>query len=143
MSAGVLSPGSESALADAVLERLRSDAGVQAAFGSPARIFDGESPGAAYPFALLERHESEPAGSAGWAGAEHRLTFIVASRHGGRREAKRLIGLMRAAIETAPVTPPGQAVVLAHLAYADVVRAADRRSFRGLARFRIITEEAD
>ncbi|MCI4646418.1 MAG: DUF3168 domain-containing protein [Hyphomonadaceae bacterium] len=129
-------------VASAMLAALRTDPGVIAAFGSPPRIFDDETRRAPYPFAILERHESEPAGASLSEGQVHRLTFTTASRAGGRLAAKTLIGALRRAAEGADLSLTGQRVVLIQAVYADVVRTSDRASFRGLLRIRIITEEA-
>lgn len=137
----MLSADAECAVQKAVLGALRSDEGVRAVFGAPPRIYDDETQGPAYPFATLERHETRPAGSAGVPGLEHTLTFAVASRFGGRAYAKEAMGVMRAAIEAASITPDGQRIVLALPTYGDVFRTRDRQAFRGILRIRIISEE--
>ena len=129
-------------VANAILAALRTDAGVIALFGNPPRIFDDETRRASYPFALLERHESEPAGASLSEGQVHRLTFTTASRAGGRLQAKELVGTLRSAAEAATLSLSGQRAVLVQVVYADVVRTSDRGSFRGLLRIRIVTEEA-
>lgn len=129
-------------VASAMLAAFRTNVEVIDAFGSPPRIFDDETRRAPYPFAILERHESEPAGSSLREGQVHRLTFTTASRAGGRLQAKALIGILRKAAEAAELSLAGQNVVLIQAVYADVVRTSDRASFRGLLRIRIVTEEA-
>ncbi len=129
-------------VASALLTALRANAEVIDIFGNPPRIFDDETRRAPFPFALLERHESEPAGASLSEGQVHRLTFTTASRAGGRLQAKELIGTLRKAAEAAELSLTGQTVVLIQAVYADVVRTSDRTSFRGLLRIRIVTEEA-
>ena len=73
---------------------------------------------------------------------DYRLTLSTASRHGGRAFALQLVGALRAALETTPLQVAGQTVVLQQVVYADVMRTADLRRFRGLVRLRIISEEA-
>ena len=117
-----------------------ADAGVRAVFGDPPRVFDDETRRAAYPYAVIERHEATPAGASLYEVIEHRITLSTRSRESGRAEALKAVGALRAAIETAELAPSGQNVVLAHVVYADVMRANDLRAFRGLIRVRIVSE---
>lgn len=142
MSADGFLATSDAELIAAVLEALRADLEVQAVLGNPPRVFDDETRGAAYPYAVLERHERLNADVSEVCGAEHRLQFATVSRHGGRMEAKQLLGALRVALERMSLSLPGQRVVLAHVIYSDAMRARDRRSFRGVLRARILTEEA-
>ncbi len=140
MSASGLFSGAEAALAEAVLEALRSDADVQAVLGNPARLFDDETRGSAFPYAVLERHEQFSADASLVAGAEHRLSFATYSRYGGRIEAKQVLGALRAATDRMDLSLSGQRVVLAHVVYCDAMRTRNRQSFRGVLRVRVITE---
>lgn len=125
----------------ALLEALRADAGVQAIFGASARIYDDETEAPAFPYAQLERHECRPAGASGGEAHEHFITISVTSRHGGLREAKAALVALREAVDSAGWAGAGRHIVLAHAVYADVMRRFDRRAFRGVIRFRIISEE--
>ena len=128
-------------LSRAVLDQLRSDGGVRDLFGIPPRVHDGEPGAPAFPFAQLESVQETDAGSAGVPGRDYRITISTASRHGGRSFAMELVGTLRAALETMDLQVPGQRIVLQQVVYADALRSADRRRFRGLVRVRIITEE--
>lgn len=125
----------------ALMAALRADAGVQAIFGANARVYDDETEAPAFPFARLERHECRPAGASGGEAQEHQITIAVSSRHGGLREAKAGLAALRAAVEGADWTGAGRHIVLAYTTYADAMRQFDRRAFRGVIRFRIISEE--
>ncbi|MDJ0920555.1 MAG: DUF3168 domain-containing protein [Henriciella sp.] len=140
MSADGFLAGSDADLLRAVLLALRSDSDVQAVLGAPARIYDDETQGAAFPYAILERHEREPADGSEFCGAEHRLRFATYSRFGGRTEAREILCALRSAIDRLQLDLVGQRIVLAHVTYSDAMRARDRRSFRGVLRARIITE---
>lgn len=132
----------ETAVQAALMDLLRADAGVQAVFGNPARVFDAETDAPAFPYAQLERHEVTPGGAALVAGHAHRISLAVFSREGGLQAAKAAVSALRVAVEGASWAVPGVHVVMAHVVYADVMRTADRRAFRGLIRIRIISEEA-
>ena len=120
---------------------LRGDAGVQAIFGASARIYDAETEAPAFPYARLERHECRPAGASGGEAREHVITLAVLSRSGGLREAKAALAALRGAFESADWSGAGRHIVLAYTTYSDVLRQFDRRAFRGVIRFRIISEE--
>lgn len=139
----LLGSDAESSVQKAVMAALRADINVQEVFGTPARIYDDETESPAYPFAVLERHETRPGGAAGVAGTEHTLTFAVASRFGGRAYASEAMGALRGAIERAELAPEGQVVVLAYPTYGDVFRTRNRRAFRGILRVRIISERVE
>ena len=121
---------------------LRADADVQSVFGSPARVFDAESEEPLYPYALLERHETSPAGASLVNGIEHRITLACYSQDYGVQGAKACLSALRAAVEGADWAVDSQNVVLSQVVYADAMRTADKRAFRGVVRVRIISEEA-
>lgn len=131
----------EVAVQAALMAALRADAGVQAIFGASARIYDDETEAPAFPYARLERHECRPAGASGGEAREHVITLAVLSRYGGLREAKAGLAALRAAFEGADWSGAGRHIVLAYTTYCDVMRQFDRRAFRGVIRFRIISEE--
>ena len=131
----------EVAVQAAVMAALRGDSGVRAFFGDTARIYDDETEAPAFPFARLERHECRPIGASGGEASEHVITLAVLSRYGGLREAKAGLAALRAAFEGADWSGAGRHIVLAYTTYADTMRQFDRRAFRGVIRFRIISEE--
>ncbi len=130
----------ETGVQDALLSVLRSDAAVADIFGP--RIYDDESEAPAYPFVRLERHECRPAGASLGEATEHVFTLAVSSRDGGLREARGALAALRAAVEGAVWTLPEGRIAHAYTVYSDAMRQADRRAFRGVIRFRIISEEA-
>jgi len=130
----------EVAVQAALMAALREDAGVQAVFGTSARVYDDETEAPAFPFARLERHECRPVGASGGEASEHVITLAVLSRHGGLHAAKAALGTLRQAVEGADWSGAGRHIVLAYTTYSDVMRQFDRRAFRGVIRFRIISE---
>ena len=142
MSADGMIWSSEAAVFKAVLQALRADSDVQSIFGTPARVFDDETSEPVFPHAEIEGHAVEPRDASGMAGQAHTLTLAVRSRHGGRDAAREALGVLRAAADRMTLTLSGQRVVLVQSVYSDVMRAPDLRSFRGVLRIRIITEEA-
>ncbi|MEM9226078.1 MAG: DUF3168 domain-containing protein, partial [Pseudomonadota bacterium] len=120
----------------------RGDSEVQAVLGAPARLFDDETQGPAYPYAVLERHEYLDAGAAMSCAQEHLIRIATYSRHDGHYEAKSILGALRAGVERLSLSLPGQNLVLAHVTYCDAMRTRDRRLFRGVFQFRLVIEEA-
>lgn len=142
MADSILSSSAEADVQKALLVLLQTDVGVQAMFGNPARVYDDETRGPDYPYALLERHETRPADAQSIPGTEHTFTLAVLSRYGGRALVREALGALRAAIESTSIVVQGQRAVLAFITYADVLRARDLMAYRGLLRIKIITEEA-
>lgn len=131
----------EVAVQTALMTALRGDAGVQAIFGANARVYDDETEAPAFPFARIERHECRPVGASGGEASEHVITLAVLSRYGGLREAKAALAALRQALDGADWSEAGRPIALAYTTYSDVMRQFDRRAFRGVIRFRIISEE--
>lgn len=142
MSAPSFLSGVEAELQLAVMDALRSDAGVQAYLGNPARIFDGDSDEPVFPYVELERHDVRPNGSAGHAGSAHTLSFGLRSRMGGRAEAMRILSELRHVMDAFSFASEGLRSVLSQTLYSDVMRTPDLREFRGVLRVRIILEGA-
>ena len=134
-----MSGRAEAAVQAALMAGLRTDAGVMTAFGEPARVYDDETRAPAFPFARIERHESLPTGTGD---TEHKISIAVTSREGGLMDAKDALSAIRAALEGMSWDVAGHHVVMAHVIYADSMRAADGERYRGLVRIRIISEEA-
>jgi hypothetical protein len=129
----------EAAVQAALMAGLKRDVGVVAAFGDPPRVYDDETRAPAFPFVRIERHESVPTGTGD---IEHKITLAVTSREGGLWQAKDALSAIRAAAEGMSWDVAGYHVVMAHVIYADTMRASDAESYRGLIRIRIISEEA-
>nr|WP_321440313.1 DUF3168 domain-containing protein [uncultured Hyphomonas sp.] len=136
-----MSGRAEEAVQVALMALLRTDADVRSVFGTPARVLDAESEEPLYPYALIDRHETSPAGASLVDGLEHRITLACYSRDYGVRGAKECLSALRAAVERADWAVEGQHVVLSQVIFADAMRTADKRAFRGVVRIRIITEE--
>lgn len=129
------------ALQAAVIAALKADDGVRAIFGTPPRIYDDETAAPARPYARLERHEVTDRSAALVNGADHRLSIGILSDHGGLADAKEALSALKRVIEAERVDVPGHVVVLQQVTYADTMRRADRRAFRGVLRIRIILEK--
>ena len=127
-------------LATSILDMLRAHAGVQAIFGTPARIFAGETERPAYPYAELVSTELRDIESAQTPGGEHRVTIAVNVRGGGREQAAAALSAIMQAVQENALTLPSQNIALAHPVFFDVLRGRLPQTYRGLLRLRIVTE---
>ncbi|MEL7041755.1 MAG: DUF3168 domain-containing protein [Pseudomonadota bacterium] len=141
MSADSVLLASDTELVSAVLAALRRDEGVRSQFGNPPRLFDAETVAAAFPYGVLERHETLDVSSSETRSFEHRLQFGTRSRFGGLVEAKGLLSALRGGLERMELSLSTQRVVLVFPTYSDVLRSASAQVFRGILRVRILTEE--
>jgi len=131
----------EAAFQDALLARLAVDAGVQAALGDPARIFDGAPEGAAYPYLTVGRGVSEPRDASDADLIEHRLTLHLWTREIGRRETKDMLGVIRAATHEASFALNGGfALISCRVVYSDVFRTSDSRLAHGILRLQALIQ---
>lgn len=141
MSADGFFASSDAELGVAMLAALRNDPALIELLGDPVRLFDDETQAPAFPYAVLERHESTDTSASGTRSLEHLLQLATFSRHGGLREAKTILGALRSAIERLDLVLSTQRVVLTIPLYCDVMRTQNQQVFRGLLRIRIHTEE--
>lgn len=140
MSADGFFASSASELVEAILEGLRSDESLEPTFGTPIRLYDDETRRPYYPYALLERHETSDTSASETSSFEHQFQFATFSRYGGLREAKSVLGQLRAAIERLDLSLSHQRVILIMSNYCDVMRTQNQTIFRGVLRVRIHTE---
>ncbi len=125
----------DGALQKAVYERLAGDAALAALVA--ARIYDNPPGDTGFPYLTLGENETRA-----WPGGrEHRLTFHVFSRGGGRAEAKRLMDAVETALHDAALALEGHALVILRFLDATTRREADVTTWRGTIRFRAVTEE--
>jgi len=125
-------------LQKAVYLALAADAALKAEIGDPPRLYDDAPASAAFPYVLLgETRESPLAGHE--AGFEHDLRFHVFSKHGGRREVKRILAALYDALHDAELDVEGARLVSMRFVFSDIFRR-DPELYAGAARFRAVTE---
>ena len=141
MSADGFFATSASELSKAILDHLKSDESLSAVLGDPIRLYDDQSRHPYYPYAVLERHETTDSSVSERRCFEHQIQFATYSQYGGLREAKSIVGQLRAAVERLDLPLNDQRIVLIISTYCDVMRTQNQKTFRGLLRVRIHTEE--
>jgi Protein of unknown function (DUF3168) len=120
---------------------LTTDAALIVLLGGP-KIFDEVPLGAAFPYVTLGEARISDFSSGDAPGEEHQMTLHAWSRQGGHREAHLIAGALLQALDDAPLTLAGHALVNFRFAAADVRREADGRTYHALVRFRAVTEPA-
>ncbi|MBY0569011.1 MAG: DUF3168 domain-containing protein [Hyphomonadaceae bacterium] len=130
----------EKALLEAMRAALLADAGVQAALGAPARIYDEPPPDVIFPYVTLGRMESRSTDASTADALEHAVTLHVWSRYGGRAEVLDIIGALRAVLHNGALAIESRKLVLMFAVFADVFRSGDGRTTHGVLRVRAITE---
>jgi hypothetical protein len=118
------------------------NAGVKAAVGNPARLYDDPPADPVFPYVTLGRLETRAADSAGGSALEHAVTLHAWSRYGGRAEALDVIGALREALHDAPIEVEGRKLVFLFASFSDVFRSGDGRTTHGVLRLRALTEAA-
>lgn len=125
----------------AIISALKASEAMQAVFGARVRVFDADTDAPYFPFVRLERHESAPAGASLCRGDAHTVQIAVMTRQSGLAGAREALRAVTSALEDAEWSVPARNVVLAHVTYADTMRAPGREKWRGLVRLKMITEE--
>ena len=128
----------ERALSAALLARLRADPGVAAIVA--ARVHDQPPPETPHPWLHLGRVETRVAGGAPAEGVELMVTLTAVSTFGGKEEALALNAAVREALHDAELAPGDHRLVLLHVLFQDVFRAADWRAVYGVSRVRAVLE---
>lgn len=126
-------------LQKAIYQHLSADAAVKAEIGEPARIFDDPPQGTAFPYMTLgEAKATDWKGVDG--GLEHDLKLYVFSRYAGRREVKRILGVVYDALHDAGLALAGHSLINIRFVFGDVFRRQDGETYQGVARFRAVTQ---
>ena len=130
--------GAAWALQQAIYAALTANAAVTALCGG--RVFDAVPRGSAFPYVVIGEAEERDAGTGA---SEHRLALHLWSRGGGSREIKQLAAAVKAALDGAPLTLSGHALISLTFLSADYTRQSDGETTRGSMRFRALTESSE
>jgi hypothetical protein len=128
------------ALQKAIYDALQADPGVRAELGNPPRVFDEAPEGTAHPYVVIgEGRVQKTVG--GEDAMEHEIRIEIFSRHGGRRDVKRVIDALIGALHDRDFALDGARLVNLAFLFGDIF-TREPHGFRGLARFRAVTEAA-
>jgi hypothetical protein len=127
------------ALQQSIFARLASDSGLLALLGSP-RIYDDVPQGADFPYLTFAQTLARDWSTGSDDGNEHILTLNVWSQAKGRKEVHEIMGALRTALHDQPLTLSGHRLVNLRHEHSEARRDPDGETYRGIVRFRAVTE---
>jgi hypothetical protein len=133
----------EGAFKAAVLARLAADAGLKAALGDPARVFDSAPGGAAFPYLSCGRSRTEPFDADGAGLVDHRLSLLIRARAEDRESLRAAVGAVRDALHGAEIAGGGWRAVVCRVVYADAFESSAGRIAGGVVRLRALLERSE
>ncbi len=128
-------------LQKAIYGALAADAALIARLGGP-RIYDDVPRSAAFPYVTFGPSTTRDWSTGTEMGSEHLLALRVWSKGGGEKEVHLVLEAIRVALHEATLTLPGHRLVALRHELSDAMREPDGETYRGVARFRAVTEPA-
>lgn len=104
------------------------------------RIYDNVPGDAVFPYLTIGDAWMSDWGSDTHEGAEHRLSFHVYARSGGRGQIKEIIGQLNKILNGADPDLEDHNLVNLHFLDADIARLIDGITWHGTVRYRAVTE---
>lgn len=132
-------PSSGASLQAAVIAALTADARLADALHG-AKIYDTPPSAAAMPYVAIGQSTERDWSTGGDEGREHTLSLLVWSRARDRGEAHDLMGHLRRVLHDSALALDGWHLVALRHELSEVRRDSDGESWRGLVRFRAVTE---
>ena len=138
-------PSASTALQQSVFAALAADTPLTALIGA-SRIVDDVPQGTPLPYLTFgqstERDWSTGGDPDTEDGSEHIFTLHVWSKARGKKEARDIIGAIRAVLHDQALTLSGHRLVNLRHEFSEARRDPDGETIHGLARFRAVTEPA-
>lgn len=126
-------------LQKAIYQSLTADAALTAMLGG-ARVYDAVPRGAAYPYVTLGQSSWRDWSTGSDDGEEHTLTLHVWSETSGYRETQHIMTRLRERLHDASLVLSGHHLVNLRHEYSEARREPGGESYRGIVRFRAVTE---
>ena len=130
------------AVQQAVYNALAASTDVQALLGNPARLYDHVPPGAEFPYVVLGTVSAKPYDYIDTIGFEQIISLDIWSRYRGTKEVKDIIQASYGALHRATLTVSGQVFISCEFSGGDVMPESDGLTYRGEARFTVITQRS-
>jgi len=127
------------ALQQAVYAKLTATAALTTLLGGQ-RVYDEVPVRAEFPYVSFGPGFERDWATGSEAGSEHTMTLHVYSRAHGRKEVDDVLALLREALHDLPLTLSGHRLVNLRHEASDARRESDGVTYRGIARFRAVTE---
>jgi hypothetical protein len=128
-------------LQKAVYASLTDDPGLVALLGG-TRVYDAVPRGAAYPYVTFGQSSWQDWSTGSDDGEEHTLTLHVWSDAGGHRDTHHIMSRLRERLHEAALSVTGHRLVNLRHEFSEARRENGGESYRGLVRFRAVTEPA-
>jgi hypothetical protein len=129
------------ALQQSIYATLTTDAAVLALLGGP-RIYDDVPQGAAFPYLTIGQSTLRDWSTGSEEGHEHTLTLHVWSREKGRKQTHAIIAALREALHDRALTLDGHRLINLRHELSEARREPDGDTYRGIVRYRAVTEPA-
>ena len=126
-------------LQQAIYAALASNGALTALLGGP-NIFDDVPQRADFPYLTFGRSSIRDWSTGTEEGSEHLLTLHVWSREAGRRQVRQIMSLLRATLHDQPLALTGHHLVNLRHELSEARREPDGDTYRGIVRFRAVTE---
>lgn len=127
------------ALQQAIHAALIADAPLLALLGGP-RVHDDVPRGTPFPYITFGQSTARDWGTSTEDGEEHLLTVHVWSRQAGRKQVVAVLRAVRDRLHTATLTLTDHRLVNLRQEFTEARRDADGETYRGIARYRAVTE---
>ena len=131
--------GADYALQEAVFPTLTEDAALLDLLGGP-NIFDRVPEGTDFPYVSFANLTSRDGSTATERGIECRITLNIWSREPGRKDVLLIMQRIRALLHDQDISLSAHTLINMREEFADVAQQRDRRTFRGVLRFRAFIE---
>lgn len=132
-------PTSAWALQKAIHAQLTADAGVLALLGGP-RIYDDVPRTPAFPYVSYGQSSVRDWSTGTDDGHEHIVTLHIWARGQGRKPVHEISGAVESALDQQSLTLDSHRLISLRHEFSDVRRESDGETWRGVVRFRAVTE---
>lgn len=128
------------ALKTAIYSSMANDPQIATLLGNPLRLHDAPVRNSVFPFAIWRRFEQKPISCDYSDAFELYASIEIVSKTNGNEEARKIVdAINKWAINAKPVSGELDISFLM-MAYSDVMRANDGRTFIGLIRLKLIAQ---
>lgn len=130
-------------LAQAIHNRLATDALVQSVLGDPVRAYDTAPEDPVFPYLTYGPLRSEDISADDVIVTRHTLTLHIWSRYAGRLQVFEILHAVNQSIGSQNLSLPNAQTALSLQLYADVLRAPDGRTYHGVLRYAFHVQDGD
>jgi hypothetical protein len=134
-------PSASWALQQAIYSALANDAALVSLLGG-ARVYDDVPQSADFPYLTFGQTTTRDWATGTEAGTEHVIVLHVWSDAKGKQQTHEILGVVFAALHDQPLSLSGHRLVNLRHEHSEARREPDAETYRGVVRFRAVTEPA-